>query len=397
MRVVLDGVFNHTGRGFWPFHHILETGAASPYRDWFHARRERLDGGRPLLDAYPPLGRADRRSHGYEAWWGLPALPKLNTDNPEVREYLCRVAEHWLRFGIDGWRLDVPQRDRRRGVLAGVPAPLPGRSGPDAYLVGEIWEVAPEWLRGDRFDALMNYPLAEAILGFAGGPHARHGRRAPRTTSIASSLRPLDGPAFADRVDRARCGATTRTSSPSSSTCSARTTRRGCGRSLGGDVTARPAGDAAPDDAARARRRSTTATRSACRGGNDPANRGAFPWDRGRWDAGPARLGPGADRASGRPSRRSAHGPLRVVGARVRRVAFERGVGARLRRRGQRRRRARRPAAPGRVDGAGRRRRTPRLGRAARRSAPSRARPIVDGRATIGSRPRVRSACCASS
>ena len=61
----------------------------------------------PLL-AYPPPG-TPRSAHGYEAWWGLPALPKLNTDNPEVREYLLRVAEHWLRFGIDGWRLDVPQ------------------------------------------------------------------------------------------------------------------------------------------------------------------------------------------------------------------------------------------------------------------------------------------------
>ena len=49
MRVVLDGVFNHTGRGFWPFHHILETGAASPYRGWFHLDDARLDAGQRLL------------------------------------------------------------------------------------------------------------------------------------------------------------------------------------------------------------------------------------------------------------------------------------------------------------------------------------------------------------
>jgi neopullulanase len=79
------------------------------------------------------------------------------------------VAEHWLRFGIDGWRLDVPteiddeafwQEFRRRCRAV----------NPDAYLVGEIWDVAPDWVRGDRFDALMNYPLLEAILGFVGGP-----------------------------------------------------------------------------------------------------------------------------------------------------------------------------------------------------------------------------------
>jgi len=59
MRVVLDGVFNHTGRGFWPFHHILETGADSPYRGWFHIDQERLDSGQPLL-AYPPPGTPTR-------------------------------------------------------------------------------------------------------------------------------------------------------------------------------------------------------------------------------------------------------------------------------------------------------------------------------------------------
>ena len=61
MRVVLDGVFNHTGRGFWPFHHILETGADSPYRGWFHIDQARLDSGQPLL-AYPRRGRRWRRS-----------------------------------------------------------------------------------------------------------------------------------------------------------------------------------------------------------------------------------------------------------------------------------------------------------------------------------------------
>jgi cyclomaltodextrinase len=188
MRVVLDGVFNHTGRGFWPFHHVLETGAGSPYRGWFHFDEAGLREGR-WVNPYPAgrmrtglpddehrAGETDagadaasaRVRLGYEAWWGMPALPKLNTAEPAVREYLWGVAEHWLRFGIDGWRLDVPAeiddppfwaefRRRCRAV------------NPEAYLVGEIWHVAPEWVAGDRFDALMNYPLAEAIIGFVGG------------------------------------------------------------------------------------------------------------------------------------------------------------------------------------------------------------------------------------
>src|SRR5580765_2162823 len=75
MRVVLDGVFNHTGRGFFPFHHLMETGASSPYRHWFHTDA-RLDAGRPL-QAYPASGTAPS-VFGYKAWWNLPALPKLN-------------------------------------------------------------------------------------------------------------------------------------------------------------------------------------------------------------------------------------------------------------------------------------------------------------------------------
>ena len=133
---------------------------------WFH-----LDDAASMRarrsDAYAEPGTRSA-PFGYRAWWGLPALPKLNTDNPEVREFLFRVAEHWLLFGIDGWRLDVPAeiddeafwqefRERCRAIRS------------DAYLVGEIWREAPDWLRGDRFDAVMNYPLAEAILGYAGG------------------------------------------------------------------------------------------------------------------------------------------------------------------------------------------------------------------------------------
>src|SRR4051794_3075599 len=103
IRVVLDGVFNHTGRGFWAFHHVLENGASSPYRDWFHFSTAALEGRRPFRpypwptdpdDASdePVIGVPDDeqgdlsfRPLGYRAWWGLPALPKLNTDNPAVR------------------------------------------------------------------------------------------------------------------------------------------------------------------------------------------------------------------------------------------------------------------------------------------------------------------------
>ncbi|MHB8459989.1 MAG: glycoside hydrolase family 13 protein [Candidatus Limnocylindrales bacterium] len=199
MRVILDGVFNHAGRGFWPFHHVLEAGGSSPYRDWFLLDPEVLAGSCEL-NAYPDRG-GPTTAHaplGYRAWWGLAALPKLNVANPDVREYLLGVAEHWLRFGIDGWRLDVPAeiddaafwREFRRRCKA---------VNPDAYLVGEIWEEAPEWLRGDRFDALMNYPLGTSILGFAGGDGLDRAI-VDRHDTYRRMVAPLDGPAFAARL-----------------------------------------------------------------------------------------------------------------------------------------------------------------------------------------------------
>jgi cyclomaltodextrinase len=188
IRVVLDGVFNHTGRGFWPFHHVLEDGAASPYVDWFHFHSAALQGRRPFRP-YPWHGDHDEwpvdpvfeptrdergddsfRRLGYRAWWGLPALPKLNTDNPVVREYLMGVAEHWLRFGIDGWRLDVPQEIRTEGFWEEFRRRVRAVN-PEAYIVGEIWHECHDWLAGDRFDAVMNYPLAFAILGYAAQEH----------------------------------------------------------------------------------------------------------------------------------------------------------------------------------------------------------------------------------
>jgi neopullulanase len=157
IKVVLDGVFNHASRGFWQFHHILENGGDSRYIDWV------------LIDGWPlrPYRESDEHPLNYEAWIGLPALPKFNTDNPGVRDLIMSVARHWLEFGIDGWRLDVPDeidddsfwQEFRRVVKA---------ANPDAYIVGEVWRPAQRWLQGDQFDAVMNYVFARNAMGFFG-------------------------------------------------------------------------------------------------------------------------------------------------------------------------------------------------------------------------------------
>jgi neopullulanase len=199
IRVVLDGVFNHVGRGFWPFHHLLENGADSPYRDWFYLTPDVL-GGQRGLHAYDVARGISAESRGYRSWWDVPALPKLRVEHPPVRAHLFEVAEHWLRFGIDGWRLDVPQDvedetfwpEFRRRVRA---------LNPEAYLVGEIWDEAPEWVAGDRFDALMNYPLGIAILGFVGGASLDQSVIAGQA-NYARSLVALDGPSFGAALER---------------------------------------------------------------------------------------------------------------------------------------------------------------------------------------------------
>ena len=204
MRVVLDGVFNHAGRGWWPFHHVLENGMQSPYRDWFYLS-DGVRAGTQALSPFPseaqlaeiaqrhaagaPLGSVSREALGYEAWWDLPALPKINLDHPPAREHLLGVAEFWIRFGIDGWRLDVAEeigaefwrafRSRVRAI------------DPDAYLVAEVWHHKPEWLQGDMFDAFMNYPLALAVMGFSA--QDRLDLETPLPMEYVGRLRSFDG------------------------------------------------------------------------------------------------------------------------------------------------------------------------------------------------------------
>ena len=183
MYIVLDGVFNHASRGFWQFHHILENGGNSPYLDWFIIKDWPLN---PYSD--DPV----QRPYNFEAWAGLPMLPKFNTDNPGVRQFIFDVAKYWIDFGIDGWRLDVPNEidddafwQEFRRIVKGA--------NPEAYIVGEIWGDAQRWLQGDQFDAVMNYTFAWSSLCYFGWDKLR-----PDFERWEYRLNPLDGPAFAD-------------------------------------------------------------------------------------------------------------------------------------------------------------------------------------------------------
>jgi glycosidase len=151
IKVMLDAVFNHSGKEFPPFVDVLEKGASSAYKEWFHVREFPLR----IVDRIPT----------YDTFGFEPIMPKLNTENSEVKSYLLDVARYWIEeVGIDGWRLDVANevdhafwREFRMAVKT---------LNPDVYILGEIWHDSIMWLQGDQFDAVMNYPFTNAALDF---------------------------------------------------------------------------------------------------------------------------------------------------------------------------------------------------------------------------------------
>lgn len=151
IRVMLDAVFNHCSEHFPFFQDVVRHGEKSEYADWFHVREYPL----AIRDGIP----------SYDTFGFFPHMPKFNTANPRVKQYLLDVAEYWIKeIQIDGWRLDVASeidhhfwRDFRKIVKA---------ANPDAYIVGEVWNDSMKWLLGDQFDSVMNYPFSSKVLEF---------------------------------------------------------------------------------------------------------------------------------------------------------------------------------------------------------------------------------------
>ena len=163
IKIILDGVFNHTGDDslyFDRYGKYGKTGAytnpESAFRNWFHFK------------SYPKE---------YESWWGIEILPKLQLNNKECAEYFVGeggVIEKYSKMGIGGWRLDVADElpnefleKLRRTAKAVCPT--------DPIIIGEVWENAADkisyskrrrYLRGAQLDSVMNYPLRNGILSF---------------------------------------------------------------------------------------------------------------------------------------------------------------------------------------------------------------------------------------
>lgn len=163
IRVIIDGVWNHVGRDFWAFRDLLKNQQNSRYKDWFIVKK--------WDDPTTPQDEFE-----YASWWNSWSLPEFREDNTGIvsgpREYIFTATRRWMdpngdgdpSDGIDGWRLDVSKDVSPKFWVEWCA--LVRSINPQAYTVGEIWDEAPEWLRGDRYDAVMNYPTAFAMKDF---------------------------------------------------------------------------------------------------------------------------------------------------------------------------------------------------------------------------------------
>jgi glycosidase len=154
IRVIIDGVFNHCGWKFFAFEDVVLNGEASKYKDWFYGLTF------PVIRPEDPETYPNYECFGYER-----LMPKLNTANPEVEEYFCKVGKYWIEeFQIDGWRLDVASEvndEFWRKFYREIK-----KSNPDSILIGEVWESANHWLDGTIFDSAMNYDFRKHCKRF---------------------------------------------------------------------------------------------------------------------------------------------------------------------------------------------------------------------------------------
>lgn len=165
MKVILDGVFSHTGSDslYFDIHDRYGTGAYhhpdSPYRDWYQ------------FEEYPD---------GYRSWWGIDTLPCLEEMNPDFLEFIITgedsVVTHWMRLGADGFRLDVA--DELPDEFIRLLHRKVKENNPEGLVIGEVWEDASNkcsygvrrtYFTERELDSVMNYPFREGIISFLTG------------------------------------------------------------------------------------------------------------------------------------------------------------------------------------------------------------------------------------
>ena len=163
IRIILDGVFSHTGAdsiyfnkyGYYGEHQGAYQDPASPYRNWYQ------------FNDFP----------NYQCWWGCSNLPNVNETEPSYLDYILNdedaVIKKWLKEGASGWRLDVA--DELPDAFIQMLRTEVKKTNPDAVIIGEVWEdasnktaygVQREYLLGHELDSVMNYPFKDGVIAF---------------------------------------------------------------------------------------------------------------------------------------------------------------------------------------------------------------------------------------
>lgn len=153
IKVMVDAVFNHSGSDhpFWK--DVQKNGEKSKYKDWY------------MVNKFPVTKSGDTRDNQFYSFAFTKYMPKLNTNNPEVIDYFTKICKKWITdWKIDGIRFDVAN-EVSHTFLKHLHKELKAINS-NIYLIGEIWHDSIQWLMGDEFDSIMNYPLTFGIREF---------------------------------------------------------------------------------------------------------------------------------------------------------------------------------------------------------------------------------------
>ncbi|MCF8412388.1 MAG: alpha-amylase [Melioribacteraceae bacterium] len=161
IRIIIDGVFNHSGTEFWAFKDLIKKQNKSKFADWY------------IVHEFDNPD-TEENEFNYEGWWGIKSLPEFNRNehdlNSEVKKYIFKSVERWMdpngdgdpEDGVDGWRFDVA-REVPLGFWNDLRKHVKGIN-PEAIMIGELWELSPDFVGENKpFDALMNYNFAFAV------------------------------------------------------------------------------------------------------------------------------------------------------------------------------------------------------------------------------------------
>ncbi|MDX1618041.1 MAG: glycoside hydrolase family 13 protein [Balneolaceae bacterium] len=164
MKIIIDGVFNHTGTDFWAFRDIIRKQKDSDFRDWYD-----------IVSFDDPS--TEQNEFKYHGWWGVKDLPEFRSMNGSlhepVKEHIFEITRRWMdpdgdgdpSDGVDGWRLDVPEEV---GQDFWIEWCSHVRSiNPEAFIVGEIWTGnAVHYVNKEQFDSVMNYRFSATVQDY---------------------------------------------------------------------------------------------------------------------------------------------------------------------------------------------------------------------------------------